>query len=241
MVPVLTNKTDFLTVDFSSGFVGLINKESGWSSFDLVKKLRNVVRIKKAGHGGTLDPFATGLMLLGFGKGTKALNEITGFSKRYRAVIRFGVVTDSFDRTGTVLKDASAEHLQIEEIEQAVSALTGELMQVPPMYSAKKVNGVRLYKLARKNIEVQRPPQPVQVYYARILNWENPLLTVDLNVSKGTYIRAWAHDLGQSLETGATLNELKRTAVGDYRIDDSFTVSEFIKTFKEWDARSSRT
>ena len=241
MVPVLSNKTDLSTVDFSSGFVVLMNKETGWSSFDLVKKLRNVLRIKKAGHGGTLDPFASGLMLLGFGKGTKALNEISRLSKRYRAVIRFGVVTDSFDRTGTVLEESDTKHLQFAEIEQAVLALTGEIMQVPPMYSAKKVNGVRLYKLARKNIEVQRQPQQVHIYGARILKWENPFLTVDLNVSKGTYIRAYAHDLGKNLGTGASLNELERTAVEDYRIEDSFTVSEFITAFKELDARSPRT
>ncbi len=241
MAPVLTNKTDLKTVDLSAGFVVLIDKESGWSSFDLVKKLRIALRIKKAGHGGTLDPFATGLMLLGFGKGTKALNEISGLSKQYRAVIRFGIVTDSFDRTGTVLEEGPTEHLQFAEIEQAVSALTGKIMQVPPMYSAKKVNGVRLYKLARRNIEVQRPAQPVHIYEARIRNWENPLLTVDLNVSKGTYIRAWAHDLGQNLGTGASLIELERTAVGDYRIEDSFSVPEFITAFKELDAGSPRT
>jgi len=241
MIPVLTNKTGLSNIDISSGFIILIHKEQNWTSFDVVKKLRNVLKVKKVGHGGTLDPFATGLMLIGAGKGTKALTELSGLSKQYRAKIRFGIVTDTYDRTGEVIEENETGPLTLKGVERAVETFKGEIMQQPPMYSAKKVNGVRLYKLARKNIEVERQPQAVQIYDAQILDWQNPYLLIDLNVSKGTYIRSYAYDLGKTLGVGGCLEELERTAIDRYKLEDSFTVSKFIAAFKEVNENNPRT
>ena len=241
MTPVLSNKTDLSNIDLTTGFVVLIHKEMDWTSFDVVKKLRNFLKIKKIGHGGTLDPFATGLMLLGVGKGTKALHEIITLKKTYKAKIRFGQITDTYDRTGQVSETASTDALKREDIDTAIESMRGPMMQVPPMYSAKKVNGVRLYKLARKNVEVERPAQPVQVFKSRILNWENPYLDIELNVSKGTYIRSYAHDLGQKLGVGGMVQELERTAIDKYLLEDSFTLSEFMTAFRNINENSART
>ncbi len=223
------------------GCVVLIHKPGDWTSFDVVKKIRSALRIKKVGHGGTLDPFATGLMLIGIGKGTKELGRLSGLSKVYRAEIRFGAETDTYDRTGTIVKETDCTRLNLEAIKQAVAEMSGEIQQVPPMYSAKRVNGVRLYKLARKNVEVEREAQAVQIFDAHIEMWENPLLQIILHVSKGTYIRSYAHDLGQKVGCGAYLNQLQRTAIEDYRLEDSFTIEEFIATCKEIDGSFTRS
>lgn len=232
MIPVLNKKCTQIK-DVSTGFLVLINKEADWSSFDVVKKVRNIVRIKKVGHAGTLDPFATGLLILGIGKGTKHLTEKTGLSKSYRAVIRFGITTDSHDRTGNIVGESDAGKLELKTIQDALENFRGEILQKPPMFSAKQVDGVRLYHLARKNIEVERKPIPVTVHSHKILEWKNPTLTIDWQVSKGTYIRSLAHDLGQSVAVGARLEQLERTSIGQHKVEDGFTIEEFIACWRE--------
>ena len=222
---------DFSTT--SSGFVVLIDKEESWTSFDVVKKIRNITRVKKVGHAGTLDPFATGLMLVGLGKATKELSRLSALSKSYRALIRFGVETDSYDRTGKVVAERDCGGLSLEKIEQRVHAMRGEIEQTPPMYSAKKKNGVRLYKLARKNIEVERQPVTVTIHRVQILKWQAPFLEIDLDVSKGTYVRSYAYDLGRALGVGAVLHELRRTAIDQFRVEDSFKMVEFEAFWKQ--------
>lgn len=228
MIPLLKKNSAVQKENIEDGFVVLINKEEDWTSFDVVKKIRSFLRIKKVGHAGTLDPFATGLMLVGVGKGTKEMTELTGLSKHYRALIRLGVKTDSFDKTGKILKENDISHLEFDGIKAAIKELTGDLMQTPPMFSAKKVNGIRLYKLARKGIEIERKAVKVSVYEADIISWNSPLLDMRLHVSKGVYIRSYADDLGGALGVGAYLEALERTAIGQYRIEDSFKINEFI-------------
>ena len=240
MIPVLTNKVDLSHINVSSGAVALIHKPEAWTSFDVVKKIRSALRLKKVGHGGTLDPFATGLMTIGIERGTKELTALSGLPKTYHAIIRFGMVTDSYDRTGEILSEKRTDLLQWPEILANVKEMSGILLQVPPMYSAKHVNGVRLYKLARKKLEVEREARPVEILKAEILNWDNPYLTIVLQVSKGTYIRSYAHDLGQRLKTGACLQELERTAIDRYRLEDSFGIDEFISTYRKLDGSFTR-
>ncbi len=232
MIPLVTKRTDSRDLRTLPGFLTLIDKPVGWSSFDVCKKIRHITGIKKVGHGGTLDPFATGLMTIGVGRGTKSLTEITGRDKRYRAGIRFGLATDSFDITGTITHEMPDFELSREAIAGQLETLTGKIMQLPPMFSAKKVKGRRLYASARKGIEVERPAVEVHVYRADILEWTPPLLTVDFHVSKGTYIRALAHDLGRALKVPAVLESLRRTHIGEYDLDEALTMEQFNDLWK---------
>ncbi len=241
MLPVLTNKTDLSYIDLSQGFVVLINKPQDWTSFDVVKKIRGFLKVRKAGHGGTLDPFATGLMTVGISRGTKSLTELSGLDKTYRAKIRFGTATNTYDRTGTITARSDTKELDLSKIEMGIKQLSGEILQVPPMFSAKKVNGVRLYKLARKDKEVAREPQKVTVYSADILSWNSPDLEMRLTVSKGTYIRSFANDLGQLVGIPAHLSELERTAIGPYSLENSFVLDTFFSYYRKWHEGFTRT
>jgi tRNA pseudouridine55 synthase len=185
------------------------------------------------GHAGTLDPFATGLLIIGVGKATKSLTEFSDLPKYYKSAIRFGIETDTMDRTGKILYERSVKDLTVEKISMAVDRLKGEIEQKPPMYSAKKVDGKRLYALARQNKVVDRNSVKVTIFDAKIIEWSKPVLKVDMKVSKGTYIRTYADDLGKILECGAHLEELNRKAIGSYQLKDSFTISEFINYWTE--------
>ena len=233
MIPILQKTNPLQKNELGDAFAVLIDKEETWTSFDVVNKLRYFLKIKKIGHAGTLDPFAKGLMILGIGKGTKALQEFSGLSKCYEAVIRFGTETDTLDKTGAIIMQKPVENLNIAQIENAVNQLKGEIEQIPPMYSAKKVNGKRLYKLARKNKIVERQPVKINIFTADILDWNKPELLIKLHVSKGTYIRSYADDLGKELGCGAHLIDLRRTAIGPYKVENSFTISEFMKYWAE--------
>ncbi len=233
MIPVLKKNNALSKSDLQDGFILLIDKEVDWTSFDVVKKVRNLVQVKKVGHAGTLDPFATGLLILGIGKGTRELGRLSGLSKRYAATILLGKRTDSFDRTGKILEEKDTSGLMRDQIEQAIVEMSGTMEQVPPMYSAKKVKGVPLYHYARKNKEVHREAVSVTIYEAQITNWENPFLSMNLLVSKGTYIRAYAEDLGKKLGTGALLHALRRTEIDRFKTEESFTISEFAEYWKQ--------
>ncbi|HES60233.1 MAG: tRNA pseudouridine(55) synthase TruB [Calditrichaceae bacterium] len=233
MIPVLQKTKPLQKSELNDAFALLIDKEESWTSFDVVNKLRYFLKIKKVGHAGTLDPFATGLLIIGVGKGTKSLQEFSGLAKSYQPVICLGVETDTLDKTGKIIAESSVNNLTIEKIGKAVESLKGEIEQMPPMYSAKKVNGQRLYKLARKNKEIARKPVKVTIHRADILEWEAPVLKMDMAVSKGTYIRSYADDLGKKLGCGAHLQNLKRTAIGPYKLEDSFTISEFMYYWTE--------
>ena len=233
MIPILQKTKPLRKNELGDAFALLINKEEAWTSFDVVNKLRYFLKIKKVGHAGTLDPFATGLLIVGVGKATKSLAEFSGLSKCYQTVIHFGIETDTMDRTGKIISEKVVYGLTSDKINQAVDTLKGDIEQIPPMYSAKKVNGKRLYELARKNKVIEREPVKVTIFDADILRWEKPVLEMAMKVSKGTYIRSYADDLGKILGCGAHLEKLERTAIGPYKLEDSFTIPEFMNFWME--------
>lgn len=206
---------------------GILNvyKEAGFTSHDVVAKLRGICRQKKIGHTGTLDPEAVGVLPVCLGSGTKLCDMLTDKSKEYEAVLLLGQVTDTQDVTGTVLE----EHEVTVDEEQAVEAIrsfVGAYEQIPPMYSALKVNGKRLYELARAGKEVERKGRPVEIHSIEILSVSLPEITFRVACSKGTYIRTLCHDIGQKLGCGGTMKSLKRTRVGIFTIDGTLKLSQ---------------
>lgn len=226
-IPILKKDNVLLKEKLETGFLVLINKPAGWTSFDVCKKIRHIVQVKKVGHAGTLDPFATGLMIIGVGKGTKSMSDYLQSSKKYHAVIQFGLSTDTYDITGTVQEEVAEFDLETEVLEKEINRYTGLIEQIPPMYSAKKVAGKALYKYARKGIELERKPVQVEIYRTQIESWQKPFLKLNMHVSKGTYIRAYAHEIGQALGIPAVLKELQRTQVDGHKLENSFTIEEF--------------
>ncbi len=209
-----------------------IHKPAGWTSFDVVKKLRNVTGFKKVGHGGTLDPFASGLLMVGFGTHTKKLNAFLKADKVYEVLIRAGVESDTMDKTGTVRRVRDNVHLNEKILLKTMDSFRGKNMQVPPMYSAKKVGGVPLYKKARKGETVDRKPVSIEIYSIELLNVSGDTFRIRVSCSSGTYIRVLAHDIGKALGTGALADELIRLKIGDYTLNDSLTIEDFIEQWK---------
>lgn len=208
--------------------IALIDKPKGWSSFDVVAKLRNIFRAKKVGHTGTLDPFATGLLVVLFNKATKMQSEFQNLDKTYSATIKLGYTTKTFDGTSEEENPKSIAHLNSDIIMEAFSKFIGEYEQIPPMFSAKKVQGRKLYSLARKNIEIELKPNRVTIYNITIEKISLPFVKFEVKCSKGTYIRSLANDIGKALETGAYLFELRRTRIGNFSVDDSLQIQELI-------------
>lgn len=216
------------------GFL-LIDKQVGWTSHDVVGYLRKITRIKKIGHAGTLDPFATGLLLVGIGReATKRIDEFKDMQKVYEAVVHLGAVSDTFDSTGIItLKNTSP--VDFEEVKNVCNSFLGEQNQIAPMYSAKKVNGEKLYDLARKGIEIERKPHRITIYDLQILDFQYPLLKIQVTCSPGTYIRTLAHDIGQKLGVGAYCEELRRTKIGVFDVKGAIDVKELEKM--TWETR----
>lgn len=210
---------------------GIINvyKEKGFTSHDVVAKLRGILHIKKIGHTGTLDPDAVGVLPVCIGKGTKLCDMITDTDKTYEAVMLLGISTDTQDISGNVLskKDVAVDEKTLIE---TVDSFVGEYKQIPPMYSAIKVNGRKLYQLAREGIEIERSPRDVYIRSIHIndMNLQDgePSVTMTVSCSKGTYIRTLCHDIGEKLGCGACMKSLSRTRVGRFYIDDSYTINQ---------------
>lgn len=212
-----------------TGSFVLINKETDWTSFDVVAKLRSLMKVKKIGHAGTLDPLATGLLIVGLGKNaTKRLDEFQSLSKIYSGRIKLGATTKTDDSEAAEENNKALDHLTEGIILSAVNTFVGEIEQTPPMYSARKVKGQRLYKLARKNIEIEVPSSKVVVYEFNIMSIELPFLDFEIKCSKGTYIRSLARDLGMKLGVGGYLLSLMRTGIGEYRAKDALSVKEMV-------------
>jgi tRNA pseudouridine55 synthase len=219
-------------VDFSQGAVLNIDKPAGWTSFDVVKKIRNLTRVKKVGHAGTLDPFATGVLIVCTGPATKKINSLVDTSKEYVGEIHLGIETDTMDPTGRVTAENEISEIPgREKIIAVLEEFTGTITQIPPMYSALKVKGKRLYKYAREGKTVERKPREVTIFEMELLSYEFPFLRIRVVCSKGTYIRVLADDIGRKLGTGGYLRKLRRTRVGDYRIEESLNLAEFAAGF----------
>lgn len=206
---------------------GIINvyKEKGYTSFDVVAKLRGILKTRKIGHTGTLDPDAEGVLPVCLGKATKVCDLLTDKNKEYVAVMLLGKVTDTQDTTGTVLEEHPVEVTE-EQVKEAVLSFVGDYMQVPPMYSALKVNGKKLCDLARNGVTVERQARPVEIYSIEIIKMELPRVCMRVRCSKGTYIRTLCQDIGEKLSCGACMESLLRTKVSEFCVQDALRLSE---------------
>ena len=218
------------TTAFEFGIYNIF-KPYGWTSFDVVNKLKKISKEKKIGHAGTLDPMATGVLVVAVGREyTKKLQELTNFNKCYLAEIMLGVETDSYDLEGNIVEMRQPGKIEREMVLEVLAKFKGEIKQKPPIYSAIKKNGRKLYEYARKNQEVEIEERSVQISSMELLSFKNgyfPKLIIKTEVSKGTYIRSLAHDIGVMLNTGAVLNRLTRLAVGPYHVQESRQLNEF--------------
>ncbi len=205
---------------------GMINvyKERGFTSHDVVAKLRGILHQKKIGHTGTLDPDAVGVLPVCLGKGTKLCDMITDHDKTYTAKMQLGVTTDTQDISGTVIRESDVS-VSVRDVEEMILSFVGDYMQVPPMYSAVKIGGKKLYEIARQGREIERPARPVTIFSIRDIAIDLPFVTMTVTCSKGTYIRTLCHDIGEKLGCGACMTELTRTAVGEFGIDGAKPLS----------------
>ena len=226
------NFNEWLNLCNSEGSAVLINKNPNWTSFDVVAKIRNITKIKKVGHCGTLDPFATGLLILCLGKATKQIDTFQNLPKQYTTTIKLGSTTKSFDIEQPEENSCSISHLKENEIIDTINSFKGVIKQIPPMFSAKKVKGKKLYELARKDIEIDLQPAEVEIYNIEINKIELPFVTITIDCSKGTYIRALARDIGNKLGVGGYLTQLMRTKIGEYNVNEAYTIDE-INLMKE--------
>ena len=221
-------------MDFISGEIIGIDKPLGWTSFDAVKRLRGAIqrrlRVKKfkVGHAGTLDPLATGVLIVCTGRATRRIETLQNGTKEYVAEITLGATTPSFDLETEVDATYPWEHITEEKIREILPRFTGRVMQVPPVFSAVKVDGKRAYNLARKGKDIELAAKPLEIKEIEILGYDAPKLTLRIVCSKGTYIRALARDIGEALGSGGHLTALRRTRVGDITIDDCLTVDKVV-------------
>lgn len=206
----------------------LINKDANWTSFDVVAKMRGITKIKKIGHCGTLDPFATGILILCLGKGTKQIETFQNLSKQYKTTIKLGATTKSFDIEQPEENICDISHIKENEIIDTINSFKGTIKQVPPMFSAKKVQGKKLYELARKNIEIELKPVEVEIHNIEINKIALPFVNITIDCSKGTYIRAIARDIGNKLGVGGYLTQLTRTKIGDCDVNNAFRIDEIV-------------
>ena len=223
-------------MDFITGEIIGIDKPLGWTSFDAVKRVRGAIQRRlhlkkfKVGHAGTLDPLATGVLIVCTGRATKRIDELQNGDKEYVATIRLGATTPSFDLETEVDAVYPWEHITRERVEEIIPTFIGKIMQVPPVFAAVKVDGKRAYNLARKGKEVELKAKPLYIKEMELLGMDMPEITLRIVCSKGTYIRALARDLGEALGSGAHLTGLRRTRVGNVRVEDCLTIADAIET-----------
>lgn len=220
------------SLDYEAGQVLLFDKPYGWSSFDLVRKVRGLIRIKKIGHAGTLDPLATGLMILCTGKFTKRISEFMGQEKEYVAEVTLGAVTPTYDLESEPVDIKPWDFITADDLEAAMQKFRGPILQIPPAHSAIKVGGKRVYELARAGKEVELAPRPVTIRELELVQQSENRITLRVVCSTGTYIRSLAHDLGQALGSGAYLSGLVRTRIGEQRLGDAFKIETFEQSIK---------
>lgn len=225
--------------DFLTGATILVDKPKGWTSFDVVNKVRYKLKKKlqvkkiKVGHAGTLDPMATGLLVLCTGKATKKMADLQGLDKEYTGTLVLGATTPSFDAETEIEERFPTQHITPELLEQARRQFLGEIEQVPPMFSAIKVDGQPLYKKARQGETIKIDPRQVHIYAFEFTRIALPEVDFRVHCSKGTYIRSLAHDLGKAVRSGAYLTALRRTRVGHYRLEDAWDLEELVEYIEE--------
>ncbi len=213
----------------------LVDKPVGWTSFDVVKKLKFALKVKKIGHAGTLDPLATGLLLIGTGKATKQLHNLQGLDKVYSGIIEIGKTTPSYDLETEFDSVSDFSHITVDGVHDIANKFTGELAQIPPAHSAVKIQGERAYKKARRKEEVVLKSRTVMIHRLDITSADLPEVGFEVHCSKGTYIRSLAHDFGQQLGVGAYLKRLRRVKIGDYHVENAHDLMEFVQQVKEHD------
>ena len=206
----------------------VVNKPKGITSFDVIRKLKKILKTKKIGHTGTLDPLATGVMLMCVGKVTKLASDLEAKDKVYIADFDIGYATDTYDIEGKKIAENTIE-ISKENLEQSIKKFIGNIKQIPPMYSAIKIDGNKLYHLARKGIEVERPERDVTIEYINLLDFKDNKAKIETKVSKGCYIRSLIYDIGQDLGTYATMTALQRKQVGDYSLENSYSLEQIEK------------
>jgi tRNA pseudouridine55 synthase len=215
---------------FAEGKVLLIDKPLEWTSYDVIRKLRKIINIKKIGHAGTLDPLATGLLIVCTGKFTKKINEYMAQEKEYTGTITLGAVTPTYDRESEPENVTSLNGITEEMIKEKTKQFTGEILQTPPIHSAIKQNGKPVYLMARKGMEVILEPRKVTIKEFEITNVELPVVSFKVVCTTGTYIRSLANDFGVALGCGGYLSELRRTRIGNFKVEDAVTMEEFKST-----------
>ena len=230
-------------IDFKEGYIAVIDKPLEWTSTDVVRKIKYTLQHRlgyrkiKIGHAGTLDPLATGVLIVCIGKATKMVNALQAEEKEYIADIVLGATTPSYDLEHPIDRYYPTDHISREKIEQVLESLTGERLQAPPIYSAKKVEGVRAYKFARAGEEVELKRALINIYEMEILSLEMPLLRLRVRCSKGTYIRSLAHEIGQALDSGAHLSGLRRTRSGGFTVEKAFELQNFLEKLHECETK----
>ena len=207
----------------------LVDKPAGPTSHDVVGAIRHQFQIKKVGHCGTLDPAATGLLIILLGRGTKLSEKLMGSDKVYEGSIKLGETTDSYDADGELINSLPVPPLSLDELNETAATFIGDQMQMPPMVSAIKKNGVPLYKLARKGIEVERTPRFIHIYNFRFTDYSEPLATFRVGCTKGTYVRSIAHDFGDKIGCGAHLNSLRRVTAGKFDVANALPFEAVLK------------
>ena len=206
----------------------VVNKPKGITSFDVIRKLKKILKTKKIGHTGTLDPLATGIMLVCVGRATKLASDLEAKDKIYIADFGIGYATDTYDIEGKKIAENTIE-ISKENLKQSIKKFIGNIKQIPPMYSAIKIDGNKLYHLARKGIEVERPERNVTIEYINLLDFKDNKVKIETKVSKGCYIRSLIYDIGQDLGTYATMTALQRKQVGDYSLENSYSLEQIEK------------
>lgn len=230
-------------IDFREGYIAVIDKPLNWSSTDVVRKIRAKLSAKgyrkiKVGHAGTLDPLATGVLLVCIGKATKMVDALQAERKVYTTTIELGASTVSYDMEHPISSRYPTEHITIEMIEQTLRSLEGERMQTPPVYSAKKIEGVRAYEMARQGEEVVMRQALINIYSIELLEVDMPRITIRVTCSKGTYIRSLAHEIGEGVKSGGYLTSLRRDSSGGFTVANSWNLEDFLKKIDEKETKS---
>jgi len=230
-----SEQKDFPEFDFQTGEILLIDKPLRWTSFDVVGKIRNSIKpLKvKVGHAGTLDPLATGLLVLCTGKKTKTIDQLQAQEKEYTGTIYLGATTPSYDLETEINQEFDISSITVDQIHEASQQFIGEIQQYPPSHSAIKIGGERLYEKARRGEEVERRPRTVNIHSFEITDIALPLISFKVICSKGTYIRSLAHDLGEALHSGAYLHSLRRTRSGEFLVEDAYDITELVNHIRE--------